>query len=112
VISSHLLADMEDVCDRIMLLHNGSCLAEGAIDQLLTKENSIRFTFNNASPEQLKNIKSAVTSIEGITPETDTPQTDLEKFFIKTISNATDQNIQSPSGVTGATALAPFIEKS
>jgi ABC-2 type transport system ATP-binding protein len=112
VISSHLLADMEDVCDRIMLLHNGYSLAEGNISDLLTKENSIRFTFNDISSQQLKTINSAINTIKEIRPEIDTPQTDLENFFIKTISNAAKENSQAPSGVTGTTKLAPFIEKS
>lgn len=32
--TSHLLADAEDVCDRVMILNRGKCVAEGAVGEL------------------------------------------------------------------------------
>jgi ABC-2 type transport system ATP-binding protein len=32
--TSHLLADAEDVCDRVMIVNRGKCVAEGAIGEL------------------------------------------------------------------------------
>ena len=32
--TSHLLADAEDVCDRVMILNRGKCVAEGAVSEL------------------------------------------------------------------------------
>jgi len=112
VISSHLLADMEDVCHRIMLLHNGRCLAEGSIDDLLKNEKSIRFTFEDLTPEQIKSVESAIGKLDGISAETDIPRTALEKFFISTIADASDSNSKNNSGVIQTTEPAPFIDKS
>jgi ABC-2 type transport system ATP-binding protein len=38
VLSSHLLADMEQVCDRIVILHGGRVVAEGRLESLLERE--------------------------------------------------------------------------
>ena len=112
VISSHLLADMEDVCNRIMLLHNGRCLAEGAIDDLLKNEKSIRFSFKDLTPAQIKSVESAIGGLDGISAETDIPRTALESFFITTIAEASGSNRKGRSGVIQTTELAPFIDKS
>jgi len=34
--TSHLLADTQDVCDRVMILNHGKCVAEGRVDELGT----------------------------------------------------------------------------
>ena len=34
--TSHLLADAEDVCDRVAILNHGKCVAEGRVDELGT----------------------------------------------------------------------------
>jgi hypothetical protein len=34
--TSHLLADAEDICDRVMIVNRGKCVAEGAIGELGT----------------------------------------------------------------------------
>jgi ABC-2 type transport system ATP-binding protein len=34
--TSHLLADAEDVCDRVMIVNRGKCVAEGAVSELET----------------------------------------------------------------------------
>ena len=103
---------MEDVCNRIMLLHNGRCLAEGAIDDLLKNEKSIRFSFKDLTPAQIKSVESAIGGLDGISAETDIPRTALESFFITTIAEASGSNRKGRSGVIQTTELAPFIDKS
>ena len=34
--TSHLLADAEDICDRVMIVNHGKCVAEGRVDELGT----------------------------------------------------------------------------
>ena len=36
LMTSHLLADAEDVCDRVMIVNHGRCVAEGRVDELGT----------------------------------------------------------------------------
>ena len=34
--TSHLLSDAEDICDRVMILNHGKCVAEGNVGELGT----------------------------------------------------------------------------
>ncbi len=96
IISSHLLADMETLSDRVMLLHNGQTLAEGSINELLTNKNSIRVSFNDITEKQEIAIRKTIAKIKGISPKIDTPKITLEDFFINTI-NSTDNNSTKPA---------------
>lgn len=37
IVSSHLLAELETVCDRVGIIHHGSLIAEGSISQILRR---------------------------------------------------------------------------
>lgn len=42
LISTHLLADTEDLCDRVCLLNHGKCLAQGTLDELHQSEGTTK----------------------------------------------------------------------
>src|SRR5438094_7211723 len=44
ILSSHLLADVEDVCDRVVIYYGGKVQAMGALKELLARPDSIRIT--------------------------------------------------------------------
>jgi ABC-2 type transport system ATP-binding protein len=110
LLCSHLMADVEDVCSRIMLLHNGRSLAVGAISELLQQPNQIRFSLEAPDKAQIDAVKTAIQDICGISPEIDTATIPLETFFINTVTQAAAQNNNIPSGVSQATELAPFLK--
>ncbi len=110
LLSSHLMADVEDVCDRIMLLHNGQCLTEGAMNELLERRDRIRFSVDTPPAEHVESIKVAIRDICGVMPDVDTPTQTLEAFFVDAIASATPPADRPPSGVSPATQLAPFLD--
>jgi ABC-2 type transport system ATP-binding protein len=112
VLSSHLLADVQDVCDRLMLLHNGCSLVSGSMAELLTQPDCTRFTLNSPTQEQTEAIKTAIQDICGAAPTLDSPTMALETFFVKTISEAKASADPVPSGVSQRTTLAPFLKSS
>src|SRR5580658_6378303 len=44
ILSSHLLADVEDVCDRVVIYYGGRIHAQGPLRQLLAEPDTIRIT--------------------------------------------------------------------
>ncbi len=100
---------MEDVSDRIMLLHNGQTLAEGSINELLTTKSSIRFSFNDLTEKQELVIRKTISKIKEIYPKIESPKISLEDFFINTINNAATSKNSPTSGVTNTLKLAPFL---
>src|SRR5690606_23288701 len=40
ILCSHLLSDVEDVCDRVAIMFGGKVRAEGTVDELLTRQDA------------------------------------------------------------------------
>lgn len=88
VLCSHLLADVEDVCDRVAILYNGRLRAEGAVRALLEKKDKTRVTFPSLPPEALKQVLTALRERVGEETELDHPSINLEQFFVDVIAEA------------------------
>lgn len=90
ILSSHLLADIEDVCDRVAILHLGALQALGAMESLLADDQRTQIVTGRLSPSTIEDLISLVKAREG--PEVDVvvgkPSTRLEDFFIRTVGGA------------------------
>ena len=89
VLSSHLLADVEDVCDRILILYNGRAQASGPIRDLLEERSRARLTLPaGCSAEAMRRILEAAREALGAEPEIDHPRRNLEEFFLDVVARA------------------------
>lgn len=109
LLSSHLLADVEDVCDRIAILFNGRLQATGSIRDLLEVRDRPRVTLPEVTPEQLRAILSALKTQLGREPEIDYPRRNLEQFFLDTVARAMNQDAE-PSGAAPSEGVAPYLD--
>jgi ABC-2 type transport system ATP-binding protein len=106
LLSSHLLSDVEDVCDRMTILYGGKIHAEGTADELLidTDYTIIRVPRirNDGTISQIEQIleKNEQTSIESITQ----PRQNLESFFIQIVDKAREDKIETSGAKGGDTA--------
>lgn len=104
LLSSHLLADVEDVCDRIAILFNGTIRASGRVEELLTKDDIIRFSASGLNPETITNVSSLLKNATGKEPVVDHPSVNLENFFVNVVEKA--QGKQKPDKLAPAKFLA------
>jgi ABC-2 type transport system ATP-binding protein len=107
LLCSHLLADVEDVCDRIAILYGGKIQAQGQVKDLLQqtdKKQIITDAISDAAVEKIKQIVQAEHADCVIT----SPMDRLETFFIKTVS-AAQQQAQPTSGAVSTTRLGDFL---
>ena len=88
LLSSHLLADVEDVCDRIAILYGGHVQAEGCIKDLLQVEDHYQVPLPGLTPEQLQRVLHVLRETLGSEPELEHPRRNLEQFFMEVISRA------------------------
>jgi ABC-2 type transport system ATP-binding protein len=83
--SSHLLADVQDVCDRIAILHEGRLRRAGAVQDLLAIEDTIQITVERLPAGAQGAVADAVRQAGGrvlsIGPARDT----LESLFLRTV---------------------------
>lgn len=109
LMTSHLLADVEDVCDRIAILYNGEVQAMGTVDELLEESTRYRITLPaGTTRDHLAEMTEAARKITGEAPVVDHPRRDLEQFFLQVVDRARSRSTES-SGVGRDSGLADFL---
>ena len=56
MLCTHLLPDVQDVCDRVAILHDGRLCKQGPLDELLMMRDRTELTIDGLSPEQRKQV--------------------------------------------------------
>ena len=105
ILSSHLLADVEDVVDRVVVLYGGQVRAHGTIDELLLVEEKTKIV----TPRLSKNVLDRVLKIlheEYSADEMDVshPRLGLESFFLDVVKRARSESIETSGAETGDVA--------
>lgn len=111
LLSSHMLADVEDVCDRVTILYGGQQRAIGEVGDLLRQRDITQITAPSLSPETLDQVKQLVARLEKRDIlEVSNPRVKLEAFFMKIVEEAQAANIAT-SGARHGGAVPEFLEK-
>lgn len=110
VLSSHLLADVEDVCDRIAILYNGGIHARGRVSELLVKQDTCRLTMPALEPEQTNKMLELIRSEFNTAAEMDHPSMDLEQFFLEVVEKAHGA-VAHASGVGRSEGVAEYLSE-
>ena len=112
LLTSHLLADVEDVCRQVAILFNGRILAQGTLDTLLSQKDKTTLTFPTpANPLTLQKVLDAARAALGADPALDHPHQALEPYFLHVVETAARDSSAPASGATPAAPLAPFLSK-
>jgi len=85
---SHLLADVQDVCDRIAILHQGELKELGRVDSLLTVQDVTQFRAKGLSPEAEEEIRSVISRHGGELLGMENPTTTLEELFLGIVKDS------------------------
>lgn len=81
---SHLLEQVQEVCDRVGIIFKGRMRREGTLDELIEIENQTSMTIENATPELIAEIHELIRSREGARiVEEGHSRTSLEHLFIQ-----------------------------
>jgi ABC-2 type transport system ATP-binding protein len=88
VMCSHLLADVQDVCDRIAILHQGELKELGRVDSLLKVRDVTEILASGLSEDAKAEIRSVVERHGGTLVSMDNPTTTLEDLFLKIVRDS------------------------
>jgi ABC-2 type transport system ATP-binding protein len=108
LLCSHLLADVEDVCDRIAILYGGRIQSEGKVRELLQQTNKTQITTGPISENAVERIKQIVEH-ENSDCVITSPMDKLETFFIKTVASAREQAQPTSGVVSDGTYISDFL---
>jgi ABC-2 type transport system ATP-binding protein len=107
LLCSHLLADVEDVCDRIAILYGGKVQAEGNVRDLLRHSDKTEIITSRLSPDTIEKIQR-IFNDERIEFNISSPMTKLETFFINIVATAQQQAMPT-SGAVSNTQISDFL---
>ena len=107
LLCSHLLADVEDVCDRIAILYGGKIQSEGQVKDLLVQSDRKQINIGSISDSAVGKIRQIVEQ-ENAEFEITSPMEKLESFFVKTVALAQERQ-QRTSGAVSSTRIGDFL---
>ena len=90
LLSSHLLADVQEVCDRICILHQGQTKEYGSVKDILVRRDSVQLTFKDLSDETRKKIESLATAEGARLIKSENTIETLEDVFLRTVQESGD----------------------
>src|SRR5271165_3957863 len=83
ILSSHLLSDVEDVCNRVVIYYGGKIHAMGTLKELLAKPDAIRITTPPLSRETMQQVLDTIRhDVAADKIEIDNPRQNLESYFL------------------------------
>ncbi|MDA1054816.1 MAG: ABC transporter ATP-binding protein [Planctomycetota bacterium] len=88
VMCSHLLADVQDVCDRIAILHQGELKELGRVDSLITVKDMTQVRAEGLTKEAEEEIRAVIAKHGGKLVAMENPTTTLEELFLKIVRDS------------------------
>ena len=85
---SHLLADVQDVCDRIAILHQGELKELGRVDSLLSVQDVTQVQASGLSEEAETEIRQVIEKHQGNLISMDHPTSTLEDLFLDIVRDS------------------------
>jgi ABC-2 type transport system ATP-binding protein len=107
VLSSHLLADVEDVCDRVVILYGGRVQAMGTLSELLARPDTLRITTPVLPRETLARVLEVIRrDVAADKVKIDNPSQNLESYFLDVVQKARQSAAETSGAISGARVAA------
>ncbi len=88
---SHLLADVQDVCDRIAILYGGELKVMGRVDELLKAQDKTQINTSKLSDAAVKEIEEVLKRHGASDINIDQPTASLEDLFLQTVKESRER---------------------
>jgi ABC-2 type transport system ATP-binding protein len=109
ILSSHLLSDVEDVCDRVVIYYGGKIQAMGTLKELLATPDAIRITTPALPRETMERVLEMIRKdVAADKVRIDTPTQNLESYFLEVVQKAR-QAAAATSGATSGARVAAYL---
>ena len=110
ILCTHLLGEVEDVCDRLVIMYGGKIRQQGTVEQLLTVEGkqAIEVSGGALDEETIHRLSQVLSGdgrqVESVKP----PRQKLENLFLSVIDQA-NQRGEATTGAAVGKSVAGFL---
>src|ERR1019366_5611104 len=106
---SHLLSDVEDVCDRVLIYYGGKIQAGGTLKDLLATPDTLRITTPVLPRETLERVLEIIRKdVSTGEVRVDNPTQNLESYFLDVVEKA-KRAAQETSGAQSGARVAAYL---
>src|SRR5271157_3408983 len=107
ILSSHLLADVEDVCNRVVIYYGGKIQAAGTLKELLAEPDTLRITTPVLPRETLERVLEIIRKdVSTGEVRVDNPTQNLESYFLDVVAKARQAAAETSGAQSGARVAA------
>ena len=100
LLSSHLLSQVQEICDRVGILAKGILVREGQLKDLIAIENRSELVLENVSESLLREIEKLAASSTARLIECRRSTTTLERLFLEATRENDEARMSNDEGVT------------
>ncbi len=86
LITSHLLAQIEDICDRVAILDRGKLILEGAVNELVGLSDRQSLIVDALPPAEIEELRDWLASRGHTLNAVEQPRTRLDQLFLSKVS--------------------------
>ncbi|HAR65410.1 MAG TPA: ABC transporter ATP-binding protein [Lentisphaeria bacterium] len=101
VLCSHLLSDVEDVCDDVMIMYGGKIRASGSLDVLLADQTHTQIVTEALGESALQQIRETLDRLGAKSVAVSAPNKGLTEFFLDVMNQARQDQLATAGSATG-----------
>ncbi|MFL2833622.1 MAG: ABC transporter ATP-binding protein [Coraliomargaritaceae bacterium] len=98
LLSSHLLAQIEGLCDRVAILHRGKLVREGRVNDLVEEKDAESLVVHGLSAEGRVAVEAEIKAQGGCLARVEKPRLSLDAYFLKKVHERENQYVSKQEG--------------
>lgn len=98
LLSSHLLAQIEGLCDRVAILHRGHLVRVGRVDDLVEDQNSESLVVKGLSAEGRAAVEACIQAQGGQLSRVEKPRLSLDAYFLQEVQRREHEHESKQTG--------------
>ncbi|MBL6919627.1 MAG: ABC transporter ATP-binding protein [Puniceicoccaceae bacterium] len=98
LLSSHLLAQIEGLCDRVAILHRGKLVREGRVDDLVEEKDAESLVVQGLSADGRAAVEAEIKAQGGRLTRVEKPRLSLDAYFLKEVHERENEHATQQEG--------------